>query len=136
MKQPLTNLIKIGKEAAKEIYPRLFVLVGIQKQTQKIVLYNKVHYTSEEAIQEFKITTALKTGTIAELWVIKIIASISIEDLEKDFAETRDKAVAISNKSKNDLMKKIIKEKNVDLLQQSYNKFTDQELVYIHEKII
>lgn len=135
-KKLIPILKEVAKEAPVEIYPQLFNVVGIEHGGQKILLYTKAHYTKEEAIEQFKIKATLKTGVPAEKWVIKVITSISAEDLEQEFIEIRDQVKSEKKRAKNKLMQEIVKDKDVEKLQRNIKRFTNNEVQYMHESII
>ena len=130
------GLKEVVKEAPIEIYPQLFNVVGVEHGGSKILLYTKAHYTKEEAIEAFKIKATLKTGVPAELWVIKVVTSISAQDLENEFIEIRDQVQKEKKRTKNNLMKQIIDTKDLNLLQRNYARFTNYEIEYMHNELI
>ena len=109
------GLAEVAKDAPVEIYPQLFNVVGVEHSGSKILLYTKAHYTKEEAIEAFKTKATLKTGVPGHLWVIKVVTSISAQDLEKEFSDIRDQVVAEKKRDKNLLMKEIIDTKDLIL---------------------
>ncbi len=134
--KPIPEIQGIAKNSSVEIYPQLFNIVGVQHGTQKIILYTRAHFTKEEAIEAFKQKVALKTGTPADLWLVKVISSISAADLEKEFIDIQDQVKAEKAKAKNALMRQIIGDKDVNLLHRHYNRFTNAEIQYMHEAIL
>lgn len=134
-KVKIPGLKTLAQEAPLEVYPQLFNVIGVSKTGSKIMLYTKAHYSAKEAIEAFRINVPIKTGIPGHLWEIKITTSISAEDLEKEFTEIRDQVQLEKKQSKNRLMKQILDEKNIDLLQRHYDRFTNNEIVYMHEEL-
>lgn len=125
-----------AKKAGVEIYPQLFNVVGVQHGTAKIILYTRAHFTKEEAIEAFKIKAALQTGIPGELWVIKVVSSISALDLEREFLDIQNQTAAEKRKTKNALMKQILDSKDINLLHRHYGRFNNNEIEFMHERLI
>lgn len=130
------GLAEVAKDAPVQIYPQLFNVVGVEHGGTKILLYTQAHYTKEEAIEAFKTKATLKTGVPGHLWVIKVVTSISAQDLEKEFSDIRDQVVAEKKRDKNILMKEIIDTKDLNLLQRHYERFSNHEIEYMHNQLI
>ncbi len=123
-----------AKTAGIEVYPCLYIMVATTPDN-RIMLYNEIHYTREEAIATFQKNLELP-GMPAHTWTIKIIACISADLLESKFKEYADKMVAEKKREKNELMAEIIANKDTNLLHRHYARFTKAEILYLHDKIV
>ena len=132
---PIPKLQDLAKDAPVEIYPQLFNIVGIEHGSQKILLYTRAHYTKEEATEAFLIKAVGKTGIPADKWIIKVITSISAQDLEQEFIDIKEQVHAEKKRTKNALMKQILDDKDINLLHRHYDRFSNNEIAYMHEAL-
>lgn len=131
----IPGLHEIAENTPVKIYPQLFNVVGVEHGSQKILLYTKTHFTKEEAIEQFRLKAALKTGIPGDRWVVKVVTSISATDLEKEFTEIHNKIQAEKTRDKNKLMKDIIDNKDINLLHRSYERFNNYEIQLLHDAL-
>ena len=123
-----------ARKAGVEMYPMLFILVATAPG-DVVMLYNEIHYTKEEAETEFRKRTLTLKGIEPHLWRVKMIACISAVLLEEKFKEYAEKSEKEKKQSKNKVMLEIIEKKDSDLLHRNISRFTDAEVMYMHEKI-
>lgn len=133
IKIKVLEIAENAKKAGIEIYPNLYVMVATYND--RVTLYNEVHYTKEEAVAAFQAGVLAITGVAPELWRIKVIACIAAELLENKFKEYADKIAREKKQEKNELMQEIIKTKDLNLLHRSYSRFTNAEILFLHERL-
>ncbi len=124
-----------ARKAGVEMYPMLYCMVATAAN-DRVTLYNEIHYTKEEAVAAFEASIEKVTGMPPSAWRIKMVACISAEILESKFKEYAEKIEAEKKKEKNALMAEIIASKDVNLLHRHYSRFTNEEVLYMHEKIV
>lgn len=134
-----TRVIEIAdkaREAGIEVYPQVYNIVAVNDGGHQIMLYTEVHYTKEEAIAAFETKVAVQTGIPATQWRIKVVTMLTADLIEQKFTEHADKIKIEKKRNKNALMKEIIDNKDTNLLHRNYSRFSNVEILYMHDKIV
>lgn len=133
IKLRVLNIAANAKNAGIEVYPQNYILVATY--ADRVTLYNEIHYTKEEAVAAFESKAMEITGIPADLWKIKVIACVSADILENKFKEYADKIAIEKKREKNELMREIVANKDLNLLHRNYARFTNEDILYLHERI-